>query len=439
MLVPTPRKIKEMRKNAASTMDTNFTQKPSFSRFIIMAGCPPRCSHTETIVYHVTPDDRNRDPPAGRGLENASLWISVLGGGLDHGEVSPFPNIERTRLGLDTERARPTKRRKLEARSTAPTVELHGVQRLLEQVHAWAAPQPVGTHTDPDATGDHLRHGCDAAPEKVVRTGAVRRRRAGLRQHPYIFFRDSRRQVRGYGLGGEEFNPLRVAHGRNTRSSPLIATEDIGEATSTALYELYLLGALGEVDRQRPTQLAGLPRRQTRRFRVHGVRGMHADPRVYSLRQSFSKLTSLPYYDLDRLFWGADLVREELGVDGPRHPALGELRQAFPVWGGLCHIRRPRLYGLPGTVSGRLGRPGLLLGQTLDEPAQPSRERTSLGRVLPPETEVGVGVDRARNYRVVGEESDLGIGVPASDFCECSDGPYAPVVDEDGAVLKRRR
>src|ERR687889_742492 len=107
MLVPTPRKIKEMRKNAASTMDTNLTQKLSLSRFIIMAGYPPRSSPTEAIVYHVTANDRGRHSPAGRGLENSPLGISILGRGLDHGEVGPLPSIERPRLGLDTERARP--------------------------------------------------------------------------------------------------------------------------------------------------------------------------------------------------------------------------------------------------------------------------------------------------------------------------------------------
>jgi hypothetical protein len=37
MFVPTPRKTKEIMKMAASRMETNLTQKPNLSRFIIMA------------------------------------------------------------------------------------------------------------------------------------------------------------------------------------------------------------------------------------------------------------------------------------------------------------------------------------------------------------------------------------------------------------------
>src|SRR5215210_34489 len=107
MLVPTPRKIKEMRKNAASTMDNNFTQKLILSRFIIMAGYPPKSSPTETIVYHVTPNYRGRDSPASRSLEYTPLGFSILGRGLDHGEICPLPRIERPRLTLDTERSSP--------------------------------------------------------------------------------------------------------------------------------------------------------------------------------------------------------------------------------------------------------------------------------------------------------------------------------------------
>src|SRR5215207_7847495 len=102
MLVPRPRKIKEMRKNAASTMDTNLTQKPSLSRFIIMAVYPPESSGAETIVYHVTPNDGGRDSPAGGRFEKTPFLISVLLRGLDHGEVGPFPHLERPRPGVDT-------------------------------------------------------------------------------------------------------------------------------------------------------------------------------------------------------------------------------------------------------------------------------------------------------------------------------------------------
>src|SRR5215213_9364483 len=284
MLVPTPRKIKEMRKNAASTMDNNFTQKLILSRFIIMAGYPPRSSTTEAIVYHVATDDRGRNPPASGSFENIPPGVRILGRGLDNGEIGPFPRIERPRLGLNTERARPTERRKFEARRAAHTVQLHREQRLLEKVHARAAPEPVGAHTDPDATGDHIRHGRDTAPEKVIRTWAVRRRCAGLRQNCYVLLRDSCRQVCGYGLGGEKLYLLRVAYGRDARSSPLVGAEDVSEAALTTLYELDLFGAFGEVDRERPPHLPGPPRHQTRGLRVHCVRGMYADPRVHALR-----------------------------------------------------------------------------------------------------------------------------------------------------------
>src|SRR5215211_2653072 len=262
MLVPTPRNIKEMRKNAASTMDNNFTQKPILSRFIIMAGYPPRSSPTEAIVYHVATDDRGRNPPASRSFENIPPGVFILGRGLDHGKIGPFPRIERPCLGLDTERARPTERRKLEARLAAHTVQLHREQRLLEEVHARTAPEPVGTHADPDATADHGRHGRDTAPEVGVQTGTVSRRRACPRQNPYVLLGDSCRQVRGYGLWGEELYALRVADGGDSCTTPLVAAEDVGEAARTTPYELDLLGTLGEVDRKRPPHLPGSLTRQ---------------------------------------------------------------------------------------------------------------------------------------------------------------------------------
>src|SRR5215211_4615886 len=240
MLVPTPRKMKEMRKNAASTMDTSLTQKPILSRFIIMACYLLQSSGTETIVYHVATDYRNRDSPPGGGLEDLLLGISTLERRLDHGEIGPFPRLQRPRLGLDTERARPPERRQLEARRAAHTMHLHREQRLFEEVHARAAPEPIRTHTDPDAGGDHAKHGRDAAPEEVVRTGTMRRRYAGLDQNPYVLFGDSGRQVRGYRLGGEKLHVLGIAHGRYSHSSPLVATEDVGESAGPTLYELDL-------------------------------------------------------------------------------------------------------------------------------------------------------------------------------------------------------
>src|SRR5918997_3959960 len=97
MLVPRPRKMKESRKNAASTMDTSLTQKLSLSRFIIMAIYPLWSSGAEPIVYHVTVNDRGRDSPAGGSFENAPVGISILPRGLDHGEVGPLPHLERPR------------------------------------------------------------------------------------------------------------------------------------------------------------------------------------------------------------------------------------------------------------------------------------------------------------------------------------------------------
>src|ERR687894_210808 len=119
MLVPRPRKMKERRKNAASTMDTNLTQKLSLSRFIIMAVCPPESSGAETIVYHVTTNDRGRDSPAGGRFENPPLGISSPPRGLDHGKVRPLPRIEPPRSPLDTERLRPSQGCQLEACRTA--------------------------------------------------------------------------------------------------------------------------------------------------------------------------------------------------------------------------------------------------------------------------------------------------------------------------------
>src|SRR5918995_3209439 len=221
-----PRKIKERRKNAASTMDTNLTQKLSLLRFIIMAVYPPGSSRAETIVYHVTVNDRGRDSPAGCSFENFPLGISIPPRGLDHGEVGPLPHIERPRCGLDTERTRPSQRRQLEACCTAHTVQLQREQRLLEEVHARAAPEPVCSHTYPDAAGYHGRHGRNAAPEVGVGTGAVRHCRAGLRQNLYVLLGDSRSQMRGYGLGGEQLYALCVADGRDANSPPLVSAED---------------------------------------------------------------------------------------------------------------------------------------------------------------------------------------------------------------------
>src|SRR5215217_2204493 len=159
---------------------------------------------------------------------------------------------------------------------------------------------------------------------------------------------------------------------------------------------------------------------------------MHADTCIYPLGQTFLKLARLPDNELDGLLRSADLVREELRVDCARHPTLGELRQAFAVGRGLGHTGRPGLYSLPSGVAGGLGRPRLLLGQPLYEPAQPAGERAALRRIPPPEAKVGVGVDRAGDDRVVGEEPDLDVRVFAAHVPDRPDGLYVPAPDEDG-------
>src|SRR5215212_6292919 len=73
------------------------------------------------------------------------------------------------------------------------------------------------------------------------------------------------------------------------------------------------------------------PRRQPRGFRIHRVGRVHAHLGVDPLRQAFAQPLDLLDYELDRLFGGPDLVREELGVDDPGEPRLDELRQALAI------------------------------------------------------------------------------------------------------------
>src|SRR5215203_3798424 len=193
-----PRKMKEMRKIAASKMATNLTQKPILSRFIIMADYLPRYSGTKTIVYHFAPDDRGHDRPAGRGVDDLQLGICFPGRNLDQGEICPFAHLDRSRLGLDAERACPAERRQFKAGRTIQAVQSYREERLFEEVHARAAPEPVSSHTYPDAAFDHPRHGRDAAPEEIIRARAMRRRDTGLRKHVHVLLSDPRRQVRGY-------------------------------------------------------------------------------------------------------------------------------------------------------------------------------------------------------------------------------------------------
>src|SRR5215207_5339820 len=104
MLVPTPRKTKEMMKKAESTMATTLTQKLSLSRFIIMVGYPPRSSGAETIVYQVAAGYCRRDLPTG-GLEHVPLRVCAPRHHLDHGEVSPLPGLQSPCLVINSEGA----------------------------------------------------------------------------------------------------------------------------------------------------------------------------------------------------------------------------------------------------------------------------------------------------------------------------------------------
>src|SRR5215212_7314096 len=367
MLVPTPRKTKDMMKMAASRMETNLTQKPNFSRFIIMARYPPRYSGTETIVYHVAPDDRNRDGPTRRSLQNFSLRISVPRHGLDQGEVGPLAHFYAPRLALDPEGARPAERRQSQARRAIQAVEIYREERLLEEVHAGAAPEPVGAHPDPDATLDHAWHRRDAAAQVIVGARTMRSCDPRSRQNLYLLFRDPSCKMGRDRLGGEKLYVTGIAYGRSPHPSPLVAAEDVGEATRTVLNELHLFRTLGEVDRQLPVQLPRLLRRQARGRGIDGVGRMHADRCVDALGQTFLKLARLSHDKLHRLLRGTDLVREELGEDGPGHAAFGELRQAFPVGRRLDHVGRARLHGFPGRVAGGLSTPALLLGEAFYE------------------------------------------------------------------------
>src|SRR5215207_1714380 len=439
MLVPTPRKTKDMMKMAASRMETNLTQKPNFSRFIIMARYPPLCSGTETIVYHVAPDDRNRDGPTRRSLQNFSLRISVPRHGLDQREVGPLAHFYAPRLALDPEGARPTERRQFQARRAIQAVEIYREERLLEEVHAGAAPEPVGSHPDPDATLDHARHQRDAAAKVIVGARTMCSRDTRSRQNLYVFVRADGCKMGRDRLGGGELYVTSVADGRKSYPSPLVTAEDVGEATRTVPHELHLLGTLREVDRQLPTQLPRPLRRQARGLGIDGVGGMHADRCVDAFGQTLPKFVRLSHDKLHRLLRGADLVREVLGEDGSGHAAFGELRQAFPVGRRLGHVGRPRLHGFPGRGAGGLSTPALLLGEAVYELAQPARERAALWPVLAPETEVGVGVDGAGDQDVVGEETNLGVGILAPDLGDLPDGPNAAILYEHGAVPYGRR
>src|SRR5918997_2416560 len=330
-LVPMPRKTPEMMKTAASRMATNLTQKLNLSRFIIMARYPPRYSGTEAIVYHVAPDGREGDGPVRRGLQNLPLRTLVPQRELDQREVGPLAGFQAPRLVLYTEGTRPAERRKLQAGRAVQAVQIHRKHGLLEEVHAGTAPQPVGAHTDPDAPLDHARHRRDAAAEVIVGARAMRGRNAGPRQDVYLLFRDAGGEVGRDRLRGEKPHVAGVTDGRYPHPSPLVAPEDVGEATRAVPHELHFLGALGEVDRQLPPQIPRPLRRQARGLGIDGVGGMHADRDTDTVGQTLPKLVRLPHDELHRLLRGADLVRKELGEDGSGHATRGELRQAFPV------------------------------------------------------------------------------------------------------------
>src|SRR5918998_3417237 len=341
MLEPTPRKTNEIIKMAASRMATNLTQKLNLSRFIIMARYPPGYSGTETIVYHVAPDDRGRDGPTRGGLQNVPPRPPLLRRDLDQREIGPLAGFYASRLALDAEGSRPAERGQLQAGRAVQTMEFNSEERLLEKVHAGAAPEPVGAHPHPDAPLDHQRHRRDAAAQILVGAWAMRGRDARLRQNLYLLLRDIGGEVGRDGRGGEKPHVAGVADGRHTYPSPLVAAEDVGEATRATPHELHLFRALGEVNGQLPPQLPRPLRRQTRGLGIDGVGRMHADRRVDPLGQALPKPVRLSDYKLHRLLRGTDLVWKELGKDGPGHAACGELRQAFPVGRRLGHVGRP--------------------------------------------------------------------------------------------------
>ena len=84
----------------------------------------------------------------------------------------------------------------------------------------------------------------------------------GARQDLDVLLGDARRQVRRDGLRSQELDALGVADRGGTDPSPLVATEDISEATGSLRDELDLLRALGEVDGEGPTQLPRPARRE---------------------------------------------------------------------------------------------------------------------------------------------------------------------------------
>src|SRR5918997_1286500 len=203
--------------------------------------------------------------------------------------------------------------------------------------------------------------------------------------------------------------------------------------------ELDLLGALGEMDREGPTQLPSPPRREARGLRVHRVRGVHADPRAHSLGQI---LLQPPHLSDDGLHYlsgrrPVEIPREEFGVHSTGQSAPGELRQALAVGRGLGHERRPGHYRLAGGVASRLRSPGLLLWETLYEPPEPASELTALRRVLATKSQVGVGIDGPGNNGVFGKEPYLRVRGPAPKVGERPDGSDAPVADENGPILDR--
>src|SRR5215210_5708237 len=105
MLVPTPMKINDSKNTAARKMATNFTQKPSLSRFIIMSSYPPKL-RSEPIVYQVPTDNSSRNPAIGRRLQYLPLRVPPAGPRLDDREIRPLPSFDAPGLVLYAERPR---------------------------------------------------------------------------------------------------------------------------------------------------------------------------------------------------------------------------------------------------------------------------------------------------------------------------------------------
>src|SRR5918998_2506696 len=204
--MPSPKRTEEIRKKAAKTTATTAITRPNLLRFIIMAGYPRGRSGFRAIVYHVAAGDRRRDAPLGRRLDDGELGAAR--DVLDDGEVGPLAGLQAAGLVPQVHDPGPFERREAQGRRPVEAVQPDGGHRLLEEVHARAAPQSVRAHPDPDAAPHHLGHGRDAAAQVLVGAGAVGRRDTGAGEDLYLLLADARRQVSGDGLGRQDLDPL---------------------------------------------------------------------------------------------------------------------------------------------------------------------------------------------------------------------------------------